>query len=189
VTVQLFIPYSMVLGNGTQIATSAPLVDSLPTTPSSNMNLILTGVVGTFAAGAYQWVPTKSRWQFIVDYQTICSQLFGVSNAFLCFPNAGDNFLPVGPYGQAQVAVYRNGGLQPTSAYTLGTDGVHLVSPALAADLYLVIMVNPMRGNTPISGGGGGISDAPNDGNPYVRNSLAWEQLQNELNEGQYSGH
>ncbi len=186
--VQLFIPYSMVLGDGSIVATSAPLVGSLPANPVTTPNLILTSDVGQFASGAYQWISQKSRWQFVVDYQTICSQIFGVSNAFLCFPNEGDNFLPVGASGEAQVAVFRNGGLLPTTAYEIGTTGIHLLTPAIEYDLDLVIMVNPIRGNTPISGGGGGIPDAPNDGTPYVRNSLEWEELQDELNEGLYTG-
>lgn len=185
-TVQLFIPYTQVLGNGAMTATSAPTVDSIPSTPAANQNLILTGPVGTFAAGAYQWVTARGRWQFLVDYQTICSQLFGVSEGYLCFPNTGDNLLPIGGIGQAICNVYRNGARITT--YTTSSLGVTLSTPAAANDLYLIILISPLTAVTPISVGSGGISDAPNDGNAYVRKSLAWENIQSELNEGIFTG-
>jgi hypothetical protein len=182
--ITLLFPYTLVI-NGTQSATLAPTADSLPITPTTNTNLVLTQQVGVFAAGAYQW--TNNKWQFVIDYQTICNELFILSQAFLIMPSGGDNILPIGDSGAAIVSVYRNGVLQQKSAYTVIGSGISLVRPAAAYEVYLVFQNSPITPTTPIPSGGG-ISDAPSDGNAYVRKNAAWGNIQNELNEGAFTG-
>jgi hypothetical protein len=184
--VTLFIPYTILRGDGTFIPTNAPIVDSIPAMPTNGIdNLILTSQFGSFVAGAYQWVPQKNKWQYLIDYDTICSQLFGVSDAYLCFPNAGDNFLPVGSSGNALMEITRNG--SPYTTYEITDTGIVLDLPAVAYDIYLVLQASPYTA-TSILTGGGGIPDAPDDGIAYVRKLQAWEDIQDELNEGNFYG-
>lgn len=178
----LLLPYTIVHSNGSMTPTVAPTVDTLPLNPITEQNVILTQPFGNYEPGAYQWVANKQRWIFVVDYQTICSQIFGVADAFLCFPNAGDNFLPIGSSGDAQTTVCRNGVI--FTGYEVNSTGIHLDEPAAQDDLYLVMQWSPLRGNSSLTGGG--IPDVPLDDTPYVRKNQAWEQLQQELNEGQY---
>jgi hypothetical protein len=105
--VTLQFPYTLVQANGTKVPQLAPSVDSLPSNPTTTLNVVLTATVGAFAAGAYQWVQSKNRWVFVIDYNSISNQLFTISQAYLCFPNAGDNMLPVGDTGQAWVTYPR----------------------------------------------------------------------------------
>ncbi len=164
----------------------APTADSLPITPTTDSNLVLTQTVGVFAAGAYQW--TNNKWQFVIDYQTICNELFELSQAFVVIPAGGDNLLPIGDSGAANVTLYRNGVLQPTTAYSVVSNGISLVRPAILYEVYLVFQNSPIKPTTPVPDGGGGISDAPDDGVAYVRKNEAWENIQNELNEGAFNG-
>ncbi len=179
-TVNLFLPYTLVQANGTQTATTSPTVDAIPTSPTTTPNVVLTTTVGTYVPGAYQYVAAKSRWQFLIDYQTICNQLFGVSNAFLCTPNAGDNLLPIGTVGIATVHITRNG--VALTQYTVGPTGIVLTTPAAASDMYLVLLSSPLNAMTAF------VVDAPIDGNAYARNSGGWELVANETNEGSYVG-
>lgn len=178
--VNLFIPYVAVAANGNKTITSAPTVDALPTSPLSVPNVVLTVTVGAFIPGAYQWVISKNRWQFIVDYQTICSQLFGISTAYVCTPNAGDNLLPVGDAGAAVLKVTRNGAVY--TDYTKLSMGLALGLPATASDIYLVIMQSAINATTSL------IADAPGNGNAYVRKNLTWSNVLDETNEGFYVG-
>jgi hypothetical protein len=181
----LYLPYTYVTPNGTQIPSLAPTVDSFPITPDERgNNLILTVQKGVYAPGAYQWV--DSRWQFILPYETVCQQLFGLSANFVCVPNVGDNLLPIGNSGAANVDVYRNS-VQITG-FSLQPQGVALPNPASRDDVYVVVQWSPIKPTDSITGGGG-IPDAPTDGQAYVRKNLAWEQLQSEVNEGQFTGH
>lgn len=165
-----------------------PTVDSLPISPGAQgENLVLTAPVGAYAAGAYQWV--NNRWQFLIDYATICREIFTVSQAFVVLTNTGDNVLPIGDSGAAILTIYRNGVVLASSAYYNSSSGIVLNTPAGRFDVYVVLQNSPLMPTTPISGGGGGISDAPVDGNPYVRKNAAWENIQNELTEGVYTGH
>jgi hypothetical protein len=182
--ITLLFPYMLVVG-GKTTPMLAPTADSLPITPTTNANLVLTQTVGVFAAGAYQW--TNNKWQFVIDYQTICNELFIISQAFLVMPAAGDNLLPIGNSGDAIVSVYRNGVLLPQTSYTIVGSGISLMRPAVAYEVYLVFQNSPITPTTPLPSGGG-ISDAPTDGTPYVRKNAAWENLQSELNEGAFTG-
>jgi hypothetical protein len=182
--ITLLFPYTLVI-NGNTTATLAPTADSLPITPTTNTNLVLTQQVGVFAAGAYQW--TNNKWQFVIDYPTICNELFVLSKAFVIMPSAGDNLLPIGNSGAAIITLYKNGVLQPQSAYSAVSSGISLVHPAAAYEVYLVFQNSPITPTTPIPSGGG-ISDAPVDGNAYVRKNAGWDNIQNELNEGGFTG-
>lgn len=183
--ITLQFPYMQVI-SGKITPMLAPTADSLPITPTTSSNLVLTQQVGVFAAGAYQW--TNNKWQFVIDYNTICNELFILSQAFVIMPSGGDNILPIGNSGAANVGVYRNGVLLPPSAYTVISSGISLVRPAILYEVYLVFQNSPITPTTPIPGGGSGIVDAPADGHPYVRKNAAWEDLQNELNEGAFNG-
>jgi hypothetical protein len=183
--ITLLFPYMLVNG-GRITARLAPTVESLPISPTTDDNLILTQQVGVFAAGAYQWVGAK--WQFVVDYKTICNEMFVLSQAFTVLPLGGDNLLPIGDSGAAIVTVYKNGVIMASSAYTVTSAGISLVKPAVLFDVYLVFQTSPITPTTPISGGGGGIPDAPVNGTAYVRKNGAWEDIQNELNEGIFTG-
>jgi hypothetical protein len=184
--VSLLFPY-IALNGSKQLLMQAPTTDSLPLVPDNRgQNLVLTQQVGVFAAGGYQWV--NSRWQFVVSYAVICNDLFGVSQAFLVMPNVGDNLLPIGDSGAALVAVYRNGSLLSSSSYSVVNTGIVLTRPAALYEVYLVFQRSPLTPTTPVSGGGGGISDAPSDGHAYVRKNASWEIIQNELNEGNFTG-
>jgi hypothetical protein len=182
--ITLLFPYTLITG-GKVIPSLAPTADSLPITPTTYSNLVLTQQVGVFAAGAYQW--TNNKWQFVVDYNTICNELFILSQALLVIPSGGDNILPIGDSGSAIVSVYRNGVLMPTSSYSVTSSGISLVRPAVLYEVYLVFQNSPITPTTPIPSGGG-ISDAPVDGNAYVRKNAAWDNIQNELNEGVFTG-
>jgi hypothetical protein len=184
--ITLQFPYMLVV-SGMIIPKLAPTAESLPIMPTdTNENLVLTQQVGVFSAGAYQWM--NNRWQFVVDYNTICNELFIISQAYVIIPSVGDNLLPIGNSGAAIVSVYRNGVLMPTTSYTVIGSGISLMRAASQNEVYLVFQNSPMTPTTPIPGPGGGIADAPTDGNPYVRKNAAWEDLQNELNEGTYTG-
>jgi hypothetical protein len=183
--ITLLFPYTMTYG-GQQTARLAPTTDSLPVTPDTNGdNLVLTQQVGVFSAGAYQW--TNNKWQFVIDYKTICNELFAFSKAFVILPSGGDNLLPIGNSGAAIVSLYKNGVLQPPSYYSVTSSGISLVRPAMLYEVYLVFQTSPIQPTTPIPSGGG-ISDAPDDGNAYVRKDAAWENIQSELNEGVFTG-
>jgi hypothetical protein len=183
--ITLLFPYTVIYSNGVQVSRQAPTTDRLPITPDAQGdNLVLTTQVGVFGPGAYQW--SNNRWQFILEYATICSELFGVADAYVIIPGSGDNLLPVGNSGSAIVSVFKNGVQMPTSAYTITTQGISLNVPTILYEVYVVMQVSPMNATTPITGGG--IPDAPDDGNPYVRKNAAWENLQNELNEGVFTG-
>jgi hypothetical protein len=178
-------PYMLVVG-GKIMSMLAPTADSLPITPTTSTNLVLTQQVGVFSAGAYQW--TNNKWQFVIDYDTICNELFGLSQAFVVIPSGGDTILPIGNSGAAVITVYRNGVLIPSNSYTVVSSGIALSRPAVLYEVYLVFQNSPITPTTPIPGGGSGIIDAPADGNPYVRKNANWENLQDELNEGAFNG-
>lgn len=127
--ITLFFPYIAILANGQKVSMQAPTTESLPVIPDSQgENLVLTKQVGVFGPGAYQWM--GNRWQFVVSYAAICSELFGVSQGYVSTPNAGDNLIPVGDSGAALVSVYRNGTLLvQNSAYTVTTQGISLTTP------------------------------------------------------------
>lgn len=183
--ITIFFPYIAILGNGQKIPMQGPTVDSLPITPDSRgENLILTATVGVWGPGAYQWV--NNRWQFILDYSLITSEIFRISQAYVVFPNAGDNLLPIGPSGQANVTVFKNGTLQPASYYTVTSQGISLVTPARLNEIFVVNQESPITAITPITGSG--VPDAPSDGSAYVRKNAAWGNIQNELNEGKFTG-
>jgi hypothetical protein len=178
--VTLFIPYIAVQPNGVLVQTSAPTVDSL-TSAGTGTGVVLTNDVGVYAAGGYQWIPSRNRWQFTIDYQTICGQVFGVSQGFVATPNPGDTLIPIGSSGAATVVVRRNGVIITT--YTLNNLGVVLNIPASLGDVYVIIQYSPLTATTAI-----GVTDAPIDGNAYVRKNAAWENLQAETNEGLFTG-
>jgi hypothetical protein len=187
-TLTIYFPYTAVTGSGQQTDLVAPLAASLPIAPENNVgNLILTQQVGVFGPGAYQWVQSKGRWQFILPYTLICQQLFGVSQNYVVMPNAGDNLLQIGSSGAAIVSVYRNSYLLPEDAYSVVPQGITLVTSALNGDVFVVIQISPLLPTTDISSGGG-IPEAPDDGTAYVRKNEGWEDIQNELNEGNYTG-
>src|SRR5579859_6198095 len=103
--ITLLFPYIAINAAGNKTPMQGPTVESLPVVPDSlGENLILTKQVGIFGPGAYQW--SNNRWQFILSYTIICSELYGVSQAFVAMPNAGDNLIPVGDSGAAIVSVY-----------------------------------------------------------------------------------
>ncbi|QBX06687.1 hypothetical protein H1O16_gp274 [Burkholderia phage BcepSaruman] len=183
-SVALFFPYSIVRSNGGITNAFAPLVDTLPAYPDTRgLNLILTQSVGVFSPGAYQWSDTKSRWQFILDYQLICQQLFALSDAFLYVANPGDNLIPIGNSGAALLSVYKNG--YKTTAFSSTAAGISLNQPATNGDMYLVSRVSPITPTSAISG----IGDAPVDSKVYVRSNAAWQDIQSSLNEGAFVGH
>lgn len=183
--ITLLFPYIAVLATGQKIAMQGPTVESLPSVPDSlGENLVLTKQVGVFGPGAYQWI--NNRWQFILAYSTICAELFGVSQAYVCIPNTGDNLLPVGDSGAAIVSVYKNGAIVPTSSYTIINTGISLKTPVKANEIFVVLQDSPLSATTAINGG---IPEAPVNGSSYVRKNAAWENLQNELNEGVFTGH
>ncbi len=179
--IQLFIPYILLQTNGTKVPMQAPLVDSLPITPTTHSNVILTGLVGAFAAGAYQWNSVTGRWVFLVDYTTICSQLFGISSAFLWIPTVGSTFIPVGATGSALIKVTRNGA--PVTNYTVGSSGITLGNPSAANDMFLTVLVSPIVPSTVLSGG---VADAPMDNTMYVRGNATWAHMQDWLDEGTF---
>jgi hypothetical protein len=154
--------------------------------PTTETNLVLTQQVGVFAAGAYQW--TNNKWQFVIDYNTICNEVFTFSQAFLVMPMGGDTLLPIGDSGAAIVTVYRNGVPLSSSAFEVLSTGISLSRPAAMYEVYLVFQTSSITPTTPISGGSGGIPDAPSNGNAYVRKNSTWESIQNELNEGVFTG-
>lgn len=181
--ITLFFPYVAVLPNGQKIPMQGMTVESLPVNPDGfGENLILTKQVGVFGPGAYQWV--NNRWQFILSYSTICSELYGVSQVFVALPNAGDNLIPIGDSGAATVTVYKNGIKIPVqTAYSVTTQGISLVNPAKTNDVFAIIQESPIKATTPL-----GVTEAPANGLAYVRKDDAWELLQNELNEGSFNG-
>jgi hypothetical protein len=183
--ITLLFPYTLVVG-GKTVPSLAPTAESLPITPTINTNLVLTQQVGVFAAGAYQW--TNNKWQFVIDYNTICNEVFTFSQAFLVMPMGGDTLLPIGNSGAAIVTVYRNGVSLSSTAYEVTSTGISLLRPAAMYEVYLVFQTSSITPTTPISGGGGGIPDAPSNGTAYVRKNSAWESIQNELNEGVFTG-
>jgi hypothetical protein len=184
--ITLLFPYIVVYGNGVKMGKQAPTTESLPVSPEPSIdNLILTKQVGVFGPGAYQWI--NNRWQFVLDYAIICNELFGVSQAYVVMPYAGDNLLPVGNSGAAIVSVYKNGVLMPSTMYSITMAGIALNNQTASNEVYLVMQDSPIDPTMAITGGGG-IADAPVDGNPYVRKNGAWENLQSELNEGVFTG-
>jgi hypothetical protein len=182
----ILFPYISVYGSN-QVLQQAITTSSLPTIPDNRGEaLVLTQQVGVFSAGSYLWV--NNRWQLTLDYATICDQVFGVSRALVLTPGTGDNFLAIGSSGAAIVRVYKNGVLQPTSYYTVTATGISLSRPTVLYEVYLVLQISQITPMTDLSQGGSGIVDAPVDGNAYVRKNAAWENIQNELNEGSFTG-
>lgn len=183
--ITLLFPYIAITASGQKIPMQGPTVESLPVMPDTQgENLVLTKQVGIFGPGAYQW--SNNRWQFILSYTTICSELYGVSRAFVAMPNAGDNLIPVGDSGAAIVSVYRNGTKLAANSYSVTSLGISLTAPTRENEVYVVIQDSPLTPTTPIAGGG--IPDAPVNDTAYVRKNAAWENLQNELNEGVFTG-
>lgn len=171
-SLDLLIPYTLITGGGA-FSKHSPTVNSFPlvtnTTPD---NVILTEKVGDSDPGMYQWNGNLFRWQFIADYETVTSQLFGLANAIICLMPGNTSLLPIGSSGTATITVYRNG--VQFSDYTVTSQGIQLTRPSQENDTYLVLQVSSLGAtSTP------GVQDAPNDGNNYVRKSQAWNLLSN----------
>jgi len=95
--------------------------------------------------------------------------------------------LPVGDNGAAIVSVYKNGVLQPTTAYTKTPQGISYNAPfSNMFDVYLVMQQSPITPTMALTGGG--IPEAPVDEDAYVRKNAGWENIQNELIEGNFTG-
>jgi hypothetical protein len=157
-SVSLYVPFTAVLADGSTVARIAPTVDEIPLSPVVSYNsggqlvtndtVVLAETGGRSPAGAYQWGPGSGRWQFMLDYQSICSQLFGVSDAYLCFPNAGDTLMPVGDPGAASVLVSRNG--VKTTAFTTSSQGIVLDTPVELYEMVMVVLQSPITATTPV---------------------------------------
>lgn len=183
--ITLFFPYIAILSNGQKVSLQTATAETLPLTPDAQgENLVLTKQIGVFGPGVYQWF--NNKWQFILSYENVCDELFGISQMYVAMPHPGDNLIPVGDSGSAIVSVYRNGIIVAPSTYEVTTLGISLNSPTRAGEVYVVVQASPITPTTSISGGG--IPDAPTDGSAYVRKNGAWENIQNELNEGSFTG-
>ena len=187
-TIQLNIPYTVIKRDGTMVIAQSPTVDMLPSSETLNEqignNVVLIDEVSSkFREGMYQYSQLRNRWQFVLPYSVICSELFSIAQLFVCFPNGGDNLLPIGNSGQSLLTVTRNG--VSISNYDRAHTGLALHTPAVAGDIYGVLSASPLTAATEIPAG---IADAPLDGNPYVRADGFWDPLQEYLNEGQFTG-
>jgi hypothetical protein len=186
--IKLNFPYMVVKGDGSKIIAQAPAVDKFPSnitlTEQIGNNIVLTDNINRkYRLGMYQYSTIRNRWQFVLPYEVICGELFTISQMFVCFPNAGDNLLPIGDSGQALLTVTRNG--VSISNYDRVNTGLVLNMPAVNGDIYCVLTSSPFTSSTSIPAG---IPDAPLDGIPYVRNDGFWDPLQEFLNEGQFVG-
>jgi hypothetical protein len=170
-SLDLIIPYKLITAGGT-FSKHSPTVEAFPlvtnTTPD---NVILTEKVGNSEPGMYQWNGNLFRWQFLADYETVTSQLFGLADAIICLMPANTSILPIGDSGSATITVYRNG--VEFSDYTVTSQGIQLTRPTQENDTYLILQTSSLRATS-----SPGIQDAPNDGNNYVRKNQAWNSLE-----------
>lgn len=185
--VNLNFPYIAIKGDGSKVIFQSSATDRLPSSASLvdtvGNNVVLTDYTGNYKLGMYQYSHLRNRWQFVFPYKIICNELFTISQLFVCFPNGGDNLLPLGDTGQALLMVTRNG--VSISNYDRISSGIALQLPAVSGDIYGVVTSSPITAFTAIPAG---IPDAPVDGNPYVRDDGSWEPLQEFLNEGHFVG-
>lgn len=185
--ITLFFPYTAIFSNGQKVSLQAYTAESLPLTPDpKETTLVLTKQIGIYGPGVYQWF--NNKWQFVLSYENVFNELFGITKIYIATPNSGDNLIPVGDSGQAIVSVYRNGGVLAPSAYDIVTEGISLKSPTNTGEVYVVKQASPITPTTIIPSGGSGIPDAPINGLAYVRKNGAWEDISSELNEGSFTG-
>jgi hypothetical protein len=186
---QLNFPYTAVKADGQKIIAQSPAVDALPSSASvgdkvGHNNVVLTEDSNTgYKLGMYQYVHVRNRWQLVLPYEVICSELFGIAVLYVSFPGAGDNLLPIGDTGSALLTVTRNG--VSVSNYDRSNLGLVLQTPAVNGDVYGILVASPL---TPTTAFPAGIPEAPVDSSPYVRMNGMWDPLQDHLNEGQFIG-
>jgi hypothetical protein len=186
---QLNFPNTAVKADGQMIIAQSPSVDALPSSATvvdqvGHNNVVLTADLNdSYRLGMYQYTTIRNRWQMVLPYEVICSELFGISTMYVCLPNDGDNLLPIGDTGQALLTVTRNG--VSISNYDRTNTGLALQLPAVRGDVYGILCASPITAATVIPAG---IADAPFDSSPYVRTNGMWDTLQDHLNEGEFTG-
>jgi hypothetical protein len=179
-SIVLYLPYTLILGNGTSSQQIAPTVMELSlsnTAPTGPSNVVLTQQFGAFAPGVYQWSPFKQKWIFMFDYAALCAALFSIASAYICLPNVGATVIPIGASGDAIVKVTRNGA--PETNFTLNGTGVVLSAPASVGDVFFIAQQSPLKPSTLIIPGG--IPEAPSNGLAYVRENAGWSTLSSAL--------